>query len=161
MSETQPNPAIVAAQKYESTLVKYTMRPFAALLLEEAQSRPGERVVDVACGTGVVARLAAPSVGAQGAVVEVADGATVAVSVGAGVLLGWVVLVGRAVLVGSGVLLGWAVSVAATEVATPLLLATATTVSVAATFSVGAPVGAAAGAAQALKTSSKLHRTAG
>ena len=71
MSETQPNPAVVATQNYEATLVKYTMRPFAALLLEEAQPQPGERLVDVACGTGVVARLAAPRVGAQGAVVGV------------------------------------------------------------------------------------------
>jgi len=35
----------------------------ADLLLDAVQVQPGERVLDVACGTGVVARLAAQRVG--------------------------------------------------------------------------------------------------
>jgi ubiquinone/menaquinone biosynthesis C-methylase UbiE len=71
MSDNQPNPAVIAARNYEATLVTFTMRPFAALLLDDAGPQPGERVVDVACGTGVAARLAAPRVGALGTVVGV------------------------------------------------------------------------------------------
>jgi len=71
MSETQSNPALVAAENYEKNIVTYTMSPFAAILLEHANPQPGEHVVDVACGTGVVARQTAPRVGATGTVVAV------------------------------------------------------------------------------------------
>jgi ubiquinone/menaquinone biosynthesis C-methylase UbiE len=43
--------------------------PCAAQLLDLAGVEPGERVLDVACGTGIVARLAAARVGAGGGVV--------------------------------------------------------------------------------------------
>jgi ubiquinone/menaquinone biosynthesis C-methylase UbiE len=52
-------------------VVTYTTSWFAAILLEHANPRPGERVVDIACGTGIVARQAAPRVGAGGAIVAV------------------------------------------------------------------------------------------
>lgn len=71
MSETQSNPALAAAESYEKNVVTYTTSPFAAILLEHADPRPGERVVDVACGTGIVARQTAPRVGAGGTVVAV------------------------------------------------------------------------------------------
>jgi ubiquinone/menaquinone biosynthesis C-methylase UbiE len=71
MSETQSNPTLVAAENYEKNLVTYTMRPFAAILLDHANPQPGEHVVDVACGTGVAARQTAPLVGATGVVVVV------------------------------------------------------------------------------------------
>jgi len=71
MSEAQNNPALAAAENYEKNIVTYTMRPFAALLLELANPQPGEHVVDVACGTGIVARQVAPRVGASGTVVAV------------------------------------------------------------------------------------------
>jgi len=40
--------------------------PCAGQLLDLADVRPGERVLDVACGTGIVARQAAARVGAGG-----------------------------------------------------------------------------------------------
>jgi len=40
--------------------------PWATQLIERANPRPGERVLDVACGTGVVARKVAPLVGPTG-----------------------------------------------------------------------------------------------
>jgi SAM-dependent methyltransferase len=43
--------------------------PWAAKLIDLAQVAPGERILDVACGTGVVARLAAPRTGSAGHVV--------------------------------------------------------------------------------------------
>src|SRR5215208_1372728 len=58
-----------AAEIYEQHLVPTVFGPWAAELIEAASPRPGERVLDVACGTGVVARLAAERVGADGKVV--------------------------------------------------------------------------------------------
>jgi ubiquinone/menaquinone biosynthesis C-methylase UbiE len=46
-------------------------RPLAHELVNAAELEPGERVLDVACGTGVVARLAAERVGPAGAVTGV------------------------------------------------------------------------------------------
>jgi ubiquinone/menaquinone biosynthesis C-methylase UbiE len=71
MSQTQDDPALIAAENYEKNTVTYTTGPFAAILLEHADPQPGERVVDVACGTGVVARQAAPRMGTAGTVVGV------------------------------------------------------------------------------------------
>jgi SAM-dependent methyltransferase len=42
--------------------------PWANVLLEVARPQPGERVLDVACGTGIVARTVAPMVGPNGRV---------------------------------------------------------------------------------------------
>jgi ubiquinone/menaquinone biosynthesis C-methylase UbiE len=57
-----------AAELYEEILVPTGFRPWATDLLELADLQPGERVLDVACGTGIVARLAARQVGTTGEV---------------------------------------------------------------------------------------------
>jgi ubiquinone/menaquinone biosynthesis C-methylase UbiE len=57
-----------AAEVYEELLVPTTFRPWAEDLLELAALCEGDRVLDVACGTGIVARMAAEHVGAAGAV---------------------------------------------------------------------------------------------
>jgi len=51
------------AANYEHYFVPAIAAPLARDLVELAALRPGERVVDVACGTGVVTRLAAERVG--------------------------------------------------------------------------------------------------
>ena len=74
MSETQDKPvdlALTAAENYEKRVVTYTTGPFTAILLEHASPQPGERVVDIACGTGVVARQAAPRVGRTGDIIGI------------------------------------------------------------------------------------------
>ena len=48
-----------AAQTYERALVPAVFAPWAPLVIALADPRPSERVLDIACGTGVVARLAA------------------------------------------------------------------------------------------------------
>jgi SAM-dependent methyltransferase len=56
---------------YERHLVPAIFAPWATVLLELARLQPGERVLDAACGTGVVARAAAARVGAAGQVTGV------------------------------------------------------------------------------------------
>ena len=57
-----------AAELYEQYAVPYVLGPWAPELVEVAALGRGERVLDVACGTGVVARLAASRVGPTGQV---------------------------------------------------------------------------------------------
>ena len=55
-------------ENYERHLVPALFGPWAAQLVELAAPGPGERVLDVACGTGIVARRAAALVRPGGAV---------------------------------------------------------------------------------------------
>jgi ubiquinone/menaquinone biosynthesis C-methylase UbiE len=52
-------------------LVPSVFGPWAPIVVELAHPRPGERAVDIACGTGLVARIAAARVGPSGSVAGV------------------------------------------------------------------------------------------
>ncbi len=58
-----------AAEIYERYLVPAVFAPWAPLLVTLAELKPGERVLDLACGTGVAARTAAQTVGKDGKVI--------------------------------------------------------------------------------------------
>jgi ubiquinone/menaquinone biosynthesis C-methylase UbiE len=57
------------AEKYEQFFVPAIFGPWARILVEHAGLQDGQAVLDLACGTGIVARTAAPAVGASGRVV--------------------------------------------------------------------------------------------
>jgi SAM-dependent methyltransferase len=62
---------IEAAELYESAFVPAFFAQWAPILCEVAGVSPGQTVLDVACGTGVVARTAADLVGPEGTVIGV------------------------------------------------------------------------------------------
>jgi SAM-dependent methyltransferase len=57
-----------AAEIYQRELVPAVFGPWGPRVVQLAELRPGLRVLDVACGTGLVARLAAEAVGVDGRV---------------------------------------------------------------------------------------------
>jgi SAM-dependent methyltransferase len=69
VQQEQPPLYGTGAEIYQRGLVPAVFAPWAATLIEQAALQPGERVLDVACGTGVVARQAAQHVGPTGKVI--------------------------------------------------------------------------------------------
>lgn len=69
--DTPEEAARNAAASYEQYFVPSIGTPFARPLIEAAGLRQGERVLDVACGTGIAARLAAECVAPTGTVVGI------------------------------------------------------------------------------------------
>lgn len=60
-----------AAEQYERVVARYIFGPWTPLLVEAVRLAEGQSVLDVACGTGVVARMAAERVGPAGRVVGI------------------------------------------------------------------------------------------
>jgi SAM-dependent methyltransferase len=60
---------LAAAERYEEAFVPAFFAQWAPLLCEAAGVRGGQRILDMACGTGIVARTAADLVGPGGTVV--------------------------------------------------------------------------------------------
>ena len=60
-----------AAEQYERVVARYIFGPWTPLLVEAVRLAEGQSVLDVACGTGVVARTAAERVGPAGRVVGI------------------------------------------------------------------------------------------
>ena len=58
-----------AAQLYEQYLVPNIVKPLATLMFEQVTLQEGDRVLDVACGTGIVTRLAVQAFPKLGSVV--------------------------------------------------------------------------------------------
>lgn len=58
-------------EMYEQWLVGPLFRPWAEVILEEVALTPGDRFLDIACGTGIVARLARERLGDTGHVVGI------------------------------------------------------------------------------------------
>ncbi|MDX8452142.1 methyltransferase domain-containing protein [Mesorhizobium sp. VK9D] len=58
-------------EMYERWLVGPLFRPWAEATFEELKLSPGHRVLDIACGTGIVARVARERLGAAGYVVGI------------------------------------------------------------------------------------------
>lgn len=68
MTSQQPAVPSNPAQAYETNFVPAMFLPWSEELISRAAPRRGDRVLDVACGTGIVAREVAPLVGTEGSV---------------------------------------------------------------------------------------------
>lgn len=68
MSELSMDELERVAADYDTRLAPALFEPWTRHLVSAASLRPGERALDVACGTGVLARALAARVGAEGSV---------------------------------------------------------------------------------------------
>jgi SAM-dependent methyltransferase len=68
MTDPSLQAQIDAATAYDTIMVPAMMEDWAIKVADAATLKPGERVLDVACGTGVVSRTALARVGPAGAV---------------------------------------------------------------------------------------------
>jgi ubiquinone/menaquinone biosynthesis C-methylase UbiE len=68
MTDATWNPRDGAASIYQDLIVPALMEEWAPRVADAAEIRPGQRVLDVACGTGVLTRAAATRTGPSGAV---------------------------------------------------------------------------------------------
>ena len=59
------------SESYERYQVPSVFEPLARIVLDRVPLAPGQRLLDVACGTGIVGRLAAPLVGDSGKILGV------------------------------------------------------------------------------------------
>ncbi len=66
MSDPTLQAQIDAAKAYEALMVPALFGQWASKVADAAQIRPGQRVLDVACGTGILAREAASRTGPSG-----------------------------------------------------------------------------------------------
>jgi ubiquinone/menaquinone biosynthesis C-methylase UbiE len=71
MSEAQLFAATAFTEIYERVLVAPLFRPFAEQLIARTELRPGDSLIDVACGTGIVARVAREQLGPEARIVGV------------------------------------------------------------------------------------------
>jgi ubiquinone/menaquinone biosynthesis C-methylase UbiE len=71
MSEAQLFAAMTFTEVYEKVLVKPLFRPFAEELIARLNPTRGESLIDVACGTGIVARVAREKMGPAARIVGV------------------------------------------------------------------------------------------
>lgn len=76
MTAPTPQDQIAAATAYEELFVPALFRPWSRRVLDSAGVHLGDRVLDVACGTGILAREAVARVGPSGTVVglDLAEG---------------------------------------------------------------------------------------
>jgi ubiquinone/menaquinone biosynthesis C-methylase UbiE len=71
MSEAQLFATMTFAEIYERVLVQPLFRPFAEELIARLEPAQGDSLVDVACGTGIVARIARQKLGPGAQVVGI------------------------------------------------------------------------------------------
>jgi SAM-dependent methyltransferase len=90
MNRPDLQPEMAAARAYEDFLVPALFEPWASRLASSAGLGPGDRVLDVACGTGVLAREAARRVSPGGSIVGIdPDAGMLAVAAGIASHIDW------------------------------------------------------------------------
>ena len=71
MAATQTAPDTTAAQAFETFMVPTIFGPWSRLVVDQIAPKPGEALLDVACGTGTAARYAAGLVAPGGSVAAI------------------------------------------------------------------------------------------